>query len=73
VSDFVDRAIECEEEVLADALRDQRRAAALDAPGNEICADCGESIPEERRHALPSAIRCVECQAWAERLGKVRA
>jgi len=73
VSDLADRAVEREQEFLADRLREQQIAAALDAPGNELCADCGEEIPGERRRALPSAIRCVECQAWVERLGKVPA
>lgn len=45
--------------------------AALAGPGDEICADCGGEIPRERRIAMPSAIRCVECQAFAERVGRV--
>lgn len=44
--------------------------AALAGPGDEICADCGGEIPLQRRVAMPSAIRCVECQAFAERIGK---
>lgn len=44
--------------------------AALAAPGDEICADCGGEIPPRRRAAMPSAIRCIECQAFAERVGK---
>ncbi len=72
MSDLADRAIEREEELRADQLRAQQRAAALDAPGNDICADCGEPIPESRRRAMPSAIRCIDCQAWAERLGKMQ-
>ena len=68
--DPVDAAQAHEEAVRADSLAAQRRAARLDAPGNPICADCGEDIPIERRRALPSAIRCVQCQAWVERLGR---
>ena len=45
--------------------------ASLAGPGGEICADCGSEIPLQRRIAMPSAIRCVECQAFAERIGKV--
>jgi len=70
MSDMADRAFDFEEEFRADRLRMLQRAAALDAPGNVLCADCGEEIPESRRRALPSAIRCIECQAWAESLGK---
>lgn len=72
MSDIADRAAEREQEFLDDRLLEQQIAAALDAPGNEICADCGLEIPESRRRALPSAIRCIECQAWVERLGKVQ-
>lgn len=32
-----------------------------------VCADCGESIAFERLKAYPSALRCVDCQAIAER------
>jgi phage/conjugal plasmid C-4 type zinc finger TraR family protein len=29
------------------------------------CVDCGVEIGEERRRALPSAVRCVTCQgSW---------
>jgi len=52
-------------------LRDQQQAAALDAPGADVCADCGEPIPAERREALPSAVRCVDCQEYNERTGRV--
>lgn len=55
-----------------DRLREQQIAAALDAPGNDLCLDCGEEIPETRRRAMPSAIRCIECQAWVEQMGKVQ-
>ena len=70
--DIVDRAQDREAAFVADTLESQQRAAALDAPGAEICADCHEQIPLERRQALPSAIRCVNCQAWAERVAKIR-
>lgn len=71
MSDLADRAAEREQDFIDDRLRAQQIAAALDAPGNEICADCGEEIPEPRRRALPSAIRCIDCQAWAETLRKL--
>lgn len=31
------------------------------------CSGCGDPIPEARRKALPSAERCVGCQAKWER------
>lgn len=69
--DTVDHAQDHEAAYLAEQLDKHTRAAKLDVPGNEICADCGEPIPEERRRALPSAHRCVPCQAWAERIAKI--
>lgn len=69
--DEADAAQEREASYLADRLAAQRRAAALELPGNSLCADCHEEIPPERRIAMPSAIRCVACQAWAERVAKI--
>ena len=68
--DAADRAQEEEAAELDKHLDEQRRRAerALAGGGAEICADCHEPIPEERRRALPSAIRCINCQAWVERL-----
>jgi phage/conjugal plasmid C-4 type zinc finger TraR family protein len=35
------------------------------------CQDCGEPIGEERLAALPSAARCVSCQAaWEQGPGR---
>lgn len=70
MADIADRAQAREEEILAERLAAQERNAALDAPGNEICADCGEPIPMDRRRAMPNAIRCIDCQAFAERVGR---
>lgn len=71
--DQADIAADREAVFLDERLQEQRRAAALDAPGNSLCADCCEPIPLERRRALPSAIRCIGCQAWAERVARVPA
>lgn len=35
--------------------------------GEEFCLGCGERIEEARRLALPSAKRCIDCQADRER------
>jgi len=35
--------------------------------GEEFCITCGERIDAERRAALPSAKRCIDCQGKAER------
>jgi phage/conjugal plasmid C-4 type zinc finger TraR family protein len=68
--DAADRAQPDEEAERANLLDAQKRKAALDQPGNELCADCNDPIPEDRRRALPSAYRCVGCQAWAERIDR---
>ncbi|MBS3785860.1 MAG: TraR/DksA C4-type zinc finger protein [Gammaproteobacteria bacterium] len=31
-----------------------------------VCIDCDESIPYERLHAYPSALRCIRCQERVE-------
>ncbi len=31
-----------------------------------VCADCGESIPETRREAIPGCTRCAACQEAAD-------
>jgi phage/conjugal plasmid C-4 type zinc finger TraR family protein len=35
--------------------------------GEEFCLGCGDRIDDARRNALPSAKRCVDCQAKVER------
>lgn len=43
-------------------IRDRTRAT-----GCATCVACGELIEPARRHALPWAVRCVECQSELER------
>jgi len=31
------------------------------------CEDCGETIPEGRRKAVPGCVRCVSCETNFER------
>lgn len=35
--------------------------------GRLKCVDCGGPIPEERRVAVPSSVRCIGCQTLFER------
>jgi phage/conjugal plasmid C-4 type zinc finger TraR family protein len=72
VSDLIDDAQTRQAEFNEMRIEEQARAAQLDAPGNERCADCHEPIPPARRRALPSAHRCVECQAFFERIGRLQ-
>jgi phage/conjugal plasmid C-4 type zinc finger TraR family protein len=67
VSDVLDRA---------QALEEMERAAGVlavrslcSAPTNPFagCLGCGEEIEPARRAALPSALRCLECQEALER------
>lgn len=44
-----------------------RIRGALSGEGADDCVGCGEPIPPARRAALPSAERCVGCQALLER------
>ena len=45
--------------------RAQSRLA--NGPGLERCAECGASIPEARRNAIPGVRFCVTCQELADR------
>lgn len=40
----------------------------LATPSLEICEDCEDEIPEERRKKQPGCTRCVACQSLHERL-----
>jgi len=44
------------------------RAASGSAAAAGVCCDCGGRIGDERLAALPSAVRCVGCQAMWEQV-----
>lgn len=71
MTDDVDRAQAREEQLRADALRDQARRAGLAgktvADSAESCASCGEAIAARRRQAVPGCQLCVACQAQREK------
>ncbi len=49
-----------------DTVTDAVLAARARMPagrGATHCEECGEKIPEGRRHALPGAVTCVRCQS----------
>jgi len=54
----------------AAALADHRAKMAEQAaaPSLEICEDCEDDIPAERREKQPGCTRCVACQSLHERL-----
>lgn len=39
------------------------RASMPTGEGTDHCQDCGELIPERRRHALPGVRTCTACQS----------
>lgn len=59
---------------LADMRAEQERDAGIAAVqrtlaqhGTGYCVRCGDNIEPERRAAMPSARRCVDCQTLIER------
>jgi phage/conjugal plasmid C-4 type zinc finger TraR family protein len=50
-----------------DEIKVQGIRSSLVLKGDEFCNDCGDAIGAERRAALPSATRCVDCQSSHER------
>jgi phage/conjugal plasmid C-4 type zinc finger TraR family protein len=49
-----------------DAIR-RARAQLPAGPGASHCMECGETIPEARRLAMPGVRLCVDCQAGHDR------
>ncbi len=74
MTDDIDRAVEREAEIRADALRDHARRAALAgktaADSAHFCVECGDDIPAARRKAAPGCTRCVHCMAVYEKTRK---
>lgn len=68
--DIVDRAQELEQAERDEALA-ARAAVAAETPalhgGRRVCLDCDDPLSRARLRAHPHAVRCVECQARAER------
>jgi len=56
-------------------LEERGRAALIDACSEVrdgsygICEECGGTIPQARRRALPGVTTCLKCQERGERLG----
>lgn len=57
------------------AMRDKRRAAAVELVSAAECEECGDDIPRARQEAVKGCRHCVECQRMLEvlhaRLGGV--
>lgn len=59
MADIIDSAAEIEELQRNFALSNHRRTGNLVSA--ELCAACGEDIPELRRAAVPGCQTCVSC------------
>lgn len=46
---------------------ERARSRLAKGPSRARCAECGESIPEARRKAVPGVRLCVPCQDVADR------
>lgn len=68
--DVVDEAQQLELDRRDDALAARRVVGASPHLATGICCDCGDPIEPERLAALPSARRCFDCQALAERTAR---
>jgi phage/conjugal plasmid C-4 type zinc finger TraR family protein len=68
MSDDVDRASLVEEQARQNAT--QAIILPLRGRGSEFCVDCGDPILGERRMALQSAERCLDCQIDFEGVGR---
>lgn len=61
--------------LLAEQERETQVALARQAlmrRGKEACVDCGATISMARRAVYPSAVRCLECQEFAEKEAYLR-
>ena len=62
--DDIDRANSAMQDAMDRALSSRQKD---DQPGDGICQECGEEISRIRLSALPTAKRCVFCQAEKEK------
>lgn len=71
MTDIYDRATAHEEFERNLALQNQASKTGLSdkriADSAINCSDCGESIPDNRREAMPGCQRCIDCQTIAEK------
>lgn len=64
--DDIDKIQELEVSRIADRLSAIQREFTIQ-PASRECVECGDEIPDERRAALPHAMRCLECQSLLEK------
>lgn len=64
MADEADGAFEEEQAALSAILSKRVQYTGESA---HACEECGEEIPEARRHSVPGVRTCAECQNVAER------
>ncbi len=58
---------------IQDSVNDEVNRARRNVPCGEsllYCEECGEEIPEARRHAIRGVRLCIDCQEEADRQNK---
>lgn len=73
MSDVVDRANDLVQQRLDDEMARRHRDVETPLVIHRFCFDCEQPIPAERLASIPSAKRCVECQALFEEQEAIRA
>lgn len=69
MADVIDRANAHAEQLLAARIRQVTSMVTAKTTTPNIvvdCVDCGEPIGDQRKAAMPSAIRCLACQQAKE-------
>ena len=70
-ADWVDEAQEVTQ-LMVDHQIDRIRSLWIStAVASNECECCGAEIPEARRRIVPGVKLCVECQSFAELMGRV--
>ena len=60
-------------EQIQDSVNDEVNRARRNIPCGEslqYCEECGEEIPEARRHTVPGIRLCINCQEKADKQNK---
>lgn len=65
MTDIVDRANEQAQRILDEALSNAKLAAPNDT---QECIGCDKAIGANRKQAMPSATRCIDCQTKYEKV-----
>ena len=70
MTDQFDKAQEVEQifrdRALAHQLNKSVERPDEDEDGNRYCLSCGKPIPVTRLKAMPTAVRCINCQSLRE-------